>query len=400
MISGDRLRINIASRIFEPEPAAASFRLGALATALSEKHHDVDVLTVRPPKPLSDQSADTLRPYRVSRFPVVRDRAGYVRGYLQYLSFDIPLFFRILFGRKVAAIVVEPPPTTGFFVRIAAAIRRTPYFYYAADIWSDGAAQTGAPKWILRAVLAIEKYAMHGARKVFSVSESLTQRLNEVGIHADVLTVGNGVNANAFFNEGENFVRVEQRSSKEFVYAGIASEWHGAGVFVEALPHVLEHDPDVVLRFIGGGSEVAKFHERAVELGVDASVSFEEYVSPRELADIFSGSTAALASIREGLGNEFVFPTKLYSAVLCGVPSIFAGIGPAIDFMANEVDGVPLGISVELDPIAVAGAMLAQLKAQEKPGHRELVSTWGMQNVTLSVVADRIVAEIEKIGAS
>lgn len=394
------MRVKIASRIFEPEPAAASFRLGALATALSEKRHDVKVLTVRPPKSISDQSDDSRRPYEVSRFPVLRDRAGYVRGYLQYLSFDIPLFFRVLLGNRVTAIVVEPPPTTGFFVRIAAAMRQIPYFYYAADIWSDGAAQTGAPKWILRAVLKIEKFAMHGARKVFSVSESLTQRLNEVGITADVLTVGNGVNANAFFNEGENFVKVGQRSSKDFIYAGIASEWHGAGVFVEALPHVLEHDPDVLVRFIGGGSEVEKFHERAVELGVDASVRFEEYVSPRELAGIFSGSAAALASVREGLGNEFVFPTKLYSAVLCGVPSIFAGIGPAIDFLANEVEGLPIGVSVPLDPIAVAGAMLTQLKTQEKPGHRELVSTWGMHNVTLSVVADRIVAEIEKVGAS
>ena len=108
------------------------------------------------------------------RFPVLRDRAGYVRGYVQYLSFDVPLFFRVLFGRRVHAIVAEPPPTTGFFVRLAAAIRRTPYIYYAADIWADGASQTGAPAWIVRVVKTIERFAMRGAKTVLSVSDSLT----------------------------------------------------------------------------------------------------------------------------------------------------------------------------------------------------------------------------------
>lgn len=397
MTRNNPLNVNIACRIFEPEPSAASFRLGALATALSENQHDLTVLTVKPPKRLRNQNNDELRPYKVSRFPVLRDRAGYVRGYLQYLSFDVPLFFRVLFGRKIHAIVVEPPPTTGFFVRIATGIRRIPYFYYAADIWSDGAAQTAAPGWILRVVFKIEQYAMQGARRVFSVSESLTQRLIDLGINANVLTVGNGVNANAFVTDKTKTIVVKPKGSKEFIYAGIASEWHGAGVFIEALQYVLKKDPDVIIRFIGGGSEVTKFHSRAVELGIEGSVSFEDFVSPNKLAQIFAGSVAALASIRPGLGNEFVFPTKLYSAVLCGVPSIFAGIGPAVDFLANKVNGIPLGVSVKLDPIEISEAMIAQLDATEKPGHRELVSAWGMQNVTLSVVARRIVSEIEKI---
>lgn len=391
------MRVTIASRIFDPEPSAASFRLGALALALSEDGHDVTVLTVKPPAEQSGQCLDAERPYRVRRFPVLRDRSGYVRGYLQYLSFDVPLLFRVLFGRGVQIIIAEPPPTTGFFVRLASAIRRTPYVYYAADIWSDGAAQTGAPRWVLNAVQRIEKFTMEGARTVLSVSTSLTDRLAELGVASNVLTVGNGVDARSFLSNQSRDVELNRKSAPEFIYAGIASEWHGAGIFVEALPHVLVELPDAKLRFIGGGSDLEALRSRAVELGVSHAVSMEPYIAPRDLGPILRDSTAAVASIRPGQGNEFTFPTKLYSAVLCGAPAVFAGVGPAINFLATEIDGVPLGIAVEIDPIAVGQAMLQIAQRDEKIGQRDLVAAWGMQNVSLSGVADRIVAELGRI---
>ena len=42
------MRVAIASRIFEPEPSAASFRLGALASGFAGTGAEVRVLTVRP----------------------------------------------------------------------------------------------------------------------------------------------------------------------------------------------------------------------------------------------------------------------------------------------------------------------------------------------------------------
>src|SRR5687768_1858826 len=102
----------IASRIFEPEGSAAAYRLGALARALEEVGITTTVLTTRTP----DNAPSSKR---VKRWPVIRDKSGAVRGYLQYASFDIPLFFRLLFARKADCVIVEPPPTTGLVARIA-----------------------------------------------------------------------------------------------------------------------------------------------------------------------------------------------------------------------------------------------------------------------------------------
>ncbi|HEU4756328.1 MAG TPA: glycosyltransferase, partial [Agromyces sp.] len=146
------MRVTIATRIYAPEAAAASFRLSALASALSDEQHEVTVLTARVPASLRDaaRATDAADPgIRVRRAPVLRDASGQIRGYLQYLSFDAPLLLRLLFGRRPDAIVVEPPPTTGTVARLVATLRRTPYVYYAADVWSDGAQSIGAPRAVL-----------------------------------------------------------------------------------------------------------------------------------------------------------------------------------------------------------------------------------------------------------
>src|SRR5699024_2911233 len=108
----------LATRIFAPEPAAASFRLAALVRGLASAGARVRVLTTTPPADMGT-SADV--PARVERWPVLRDSEGYVRGYVQYLSFDLPLALRLLRTPRPDVVVCEPPPTTGVVVRAVSA---------------------------------------------------------------------------------------------------------------------------------------------------------------------------------------------------------------------------------------------------------------------------------------
>ena len=67
--------VRIVSRIYLPEAAAASFRLAGVAKALREKGIEVEVVTTTAPSGLQVADQD-----RVRRFPVLRDKEGYVRG--------------------------------------------------------------------------------------------------------------------------------------------------------------------------------------------------------------------------------------------------------------------------------------------------------------------------------
>ena len=125
--------VTLATRTFTPEPTAAALRLGALARALAVGGDGVRVLTSRlAPSVARDarQSAGSDADpgegaglVEVRRAPVLRDRTGAVRGYVSYMSFDLPLLVRLLTGPRPDVVVSEPPPTTGAAVRIACAAR-------------------------------------------------------------------------------------------------------------------------------------------------------------------------------------------------------------------------------------------------------------------------------------
>ncbi|MBC9936602.1 glycosyltransferase family 4 protein [Leucobacter sp. CX87] len=381
--------MSIVTRIFAPEASAASFRLGTLAKSFARAGHSVSVKTVLPPRALRGTAKDSGNPFPITRFPVLRDRSGYVRGYLQYLSFDVPLFFRVLLGPKQDLFIVEPPPTTGFFVRLAAALRRTPYAYYAADVWSDAAASTGASPAVVRVVRAMERFAMSGASQVLSVNAGVTDRVRSIAPRSTVVTVGNGVDTEVFNAEGEGAL-----DGKVAIYPGTASEWQGAVIFIEALEQILPEVPEAKIVFLGQGSDWPALQERSASLP-PGSVVFTPSVPPEQAAVLMRGAATTLASLRPGTGYEFAFPTKVFASWGCGTPVIYSGPGPAREFMSTHASEARLGIACEYEVGKVADA-LRQVFTEEHAGadERQRTSEWASRNVSLDAVAARVIQAV------
>lgn len=381
------MRVAIATRIFSPEPSAASFRLEALAEALTEAGHEVTVLTTKQPKKL--KSTDS-RPFKIKRFPVLRDKTGYVRGYLQYMSFDVPLLFRLLFSKSFDAIVVEPPPTTGFVVALAGKIKRTPYFYYAADIWSDASEATGTPQLVVKFVRFLEKFAWSKSEKIFAVNSGVASRILELEVGSAITTVGNGVDTKIFSLKGNSHTIHDDGANQQLymIYTGTASEWQGAEVFVEATSILQGKGTNLRLVFLGQGSAITQLQSLSQEL--QAPVSFIHTVPPTEAAKWLRGATLAVASIKPGADYDFAFPTKLYAAWATGTQTVYAGPGPAREvLLANPF----LGEGVAHDPQAVANAIEKVL--QNKSSQTEQIALWAKENVSLRTIAKKVAAEIE-----
>jgi len=372
-----RPRVVLATRIFAPEVAAASFRLGALCEALARRGTDVTVLTVRAP------GGDAPTPgVRVRRWPVLRDRSGYVRGYLQYLSFDVPLALRLLLAPRPDVVVCEPPPTTGAVVRAVCALRRLPYVYYAADLWADAAEAARMPAAAVKILRAVERFALHGARGVIAVSDGVRERLGALGVR-NVTTVRNGVDTAVFNPEGPGAGETERPT---IVYAGTTSEWQGADVFVRAMPAVLERVPDARLVFLGQGSAWQAIADRAATLP-DGAVEMRGLVPPAEAARWQRGAVAAAVSIVPGQGYDFAYPTKIYAALACGTPVIFAGKGPA----AADIATHHLGWAVDHDVDAVAAAMITALRAE--PADAGRLAAWVEEHASAEA-AGRAAADV------
>ena len=357
--------VTLATRTFTPEPTAAALRLGALARALAVGGDTVRVLTSRlassvardareteetqAPEGVSAHAGEGPGLVEVRRAPVLRDRTGAVRGYVSYMSFDLPLLARLLVGPRPDVVVSEPPPTTGVAVRLACALRHVPYVYYCADIVSDAAALAGVPGLVVRTVAGLESFALCGARRVIAVSDGVALRARELGAR-DVAVIPNGVRVPEAVATGvpDGFPAC---SGPVFVYAGTVAQWLAPEVFVDAFERARERLGDARLVFVGQGSgwDALAEHARGV-----AGVDLIPAVSADEADRWMARATATLASLRPG-GYDYAYPTKILASIAQGTPVIYAGPGQA----ARDVEESALGVACSLDVDEIAEAMVA-----------------------------------------
>ena len=335
----------LATRIHLPEAAAASFRLDGVERALARHGVPVRALTTTVPgrdgKPAPQ--VDDPKGVRVSRWPALRDASGYLRGYLPYLSFDVPLALRLGLASRPDVVLVEPPPTTGAVARTICALRRLPYVWYAPDVWSDAAASTGAPDTVVRAVRAAESYAMRGARCVIAINEEVAERARALGAR-NVVVVPNGIDTDVFEPTGEPPSDAERAelgiTGPYLIYAGTASEWQGADIFASALAQVRRTHPTAQILYIGQGSDWERIAQVASTLppGPDGApaVVMHGLMDASDAARWQRGAVASLVSIRPGQGYDFAYPTKVLAALACGVPVVYAGVGPVVEDLTTH----------------------------------------------------------------
>jgi glycosyltransferase involved in cell wall biosynthesis len=378
------MRVVIATRIFGPEISAASAILRIWAEEFRDRGWDVTILTAKPPR---GSAIDDPPGISVRRAPVKRDRQQYVRGYLSYMSFDIPLAFRLLFSRRADIYVVEPPPTTVAVVRVVAALRRTPYVVRAADYWSEAAELVTSSRLILGTLRRLEKWGLQGAQSLLAAHQPLIDRFQTAGITTRAVPIGFGADTKDFHYDGQ-----EPPQQPVFVYAGTHSEWHGAGIFVDAMPAVLSQFPRARLIYYGNGEQRDDMVRRAQALGISSSVSFHGPISPEALSPILSAATTSVASLAPVPANDYALATKIYSSLTSGCPVIFAGVGPSIEFL-NEADNPHAGVAVPYDVNVAASAMIAAASNPLGAASRAKLAQWSATEFSLRAIAQRVVDE-------
>lgn len=380
------MRVTIVSRIYRPEPAAAAIYLGAVADELLAQGDEVDVITATPPKGMAEEP----RGEQVRTFPVLRDRNGYVRGYIPYLSFDLPLAFRLLFARRPDVVLMEPPPTTGVVVRVVCALRRIRYVYDAADIWSDAAQLEPAPSFVITVLRAMERFSLRGAAQIVTISEGVVNRLRALGVDAPVTVTGFGADT-------REFPSTISASQPLFVYAGSYSPSHGAEILIDAFAQFLPAHPDYVLRFIGNGSERPTVEARADALGVADRIEYLDPIPPAELLPHLAAATATLATIKPSTIYEYSYASKVFSSLSAGCPVLFAGPGPTNALIDSANHRVRAGVACEYDIDAIADAMTQLAEHRSSPQQRRDLGAWTAEEHSMSAVARRVVDVLRSI---
>lgn len=382
----EAMRVAIVSRIYRPEPSAASIFLGAIADVLLEAH-EVDVYTAKPPRGLHTAS----RGERVRTFPVLRDRNGYVRGIASYLSFDVPLAFRLLFARRPDVMLVEPPPTTGAVVRVVCALRRIPYVYDAADIWSDAAQLESVSPLVVRVLRLIERFALRGATRLVTISDGVVQRLRALGVRTPATVTGFGADT-------REFPVTLGKDEPLFVYAGSYSPAHGAELLVDGFARFSEDHPGYTLRFIGNGVERPTVAARAQALGITDQVEYLDPMPPAELLPHLAAAAASLASVKPGTGYDYAYASKAFSSLAAGCPVIFTGPGPTIRLLEEANAHLRSGVACAYTAEAIAAAMTEMAVDRVTREQRLALGEWIAREHSMRSVALRVADIVFSIG--
>lgn len=352
-----RVRILIATRIFFPEVAAASFRLRAVSRALSRARVEVEVFTTTVPEQSAVSNDDGVK---VSRWPALRDKAGRLIGYVPYMSFDLPLFFRLLMAKRPDIALIEPPPTTGVMARLALGIRRIPYVWYAPDVWSDATEALSVPGIVKRAVRAMESFAIRGAARCLAINDGVADRVRALG-GKDVVVIPNGIDTDIFAPEGgerPEFVTEVVGHSPYLLYAGTASQWQGADIFISAFNEVCHSCPDLRLVFLGQGAAWEELENAARQSAARDRIHFCPAVEPEVAAEWLGYAEASLASVMPGIGYDFAYPTKIFASLSTGTPVVLAGPSPAV----ADIESADLGYAClyEKDAVVAVFRSIAQ----------------------------------------
>ena len=174
---------------------------------------------------------------------------------------------------------------------------------------------------------------------------------------------------------------LELEGKRVIVSVGRLVHRKGQDTLVEALPFILEKNPDAHLLFVGVGPHLEYIHKRAIQLDVLSHISFVGRVQYAELprfisvGEIFAmPSRSRLAGLEvEGLGIVYL------EASACELPVVGGLSGGAPDAVLEG----ETGYSVDgLNATAVAGAINRLLadpelaRAMGKRGRKWIIEEW------------------------
>ncbi len=186
------MRLQLWTYNYHPEPTGIAPVSRALALALRERDHAVEIVTAHPHYPSPEWGRRAL-PYRerqdglpVLRLPLWIGRGSALERYRQELTFMTAQFAAApLLARPDLAIVVSPSFPALLPAIIAHRARRTPWVLWLHDILPDGATATGVVdegSRVIRLARTLELSAYRHADRIVVLSPAFIDNLAAKGV--------------------------------------------------------------------------------------------------------------------------------------------------------------------------------------------------------------------------
>jgi colanic acid biosynthesis glycosyl transferase WcaI len=374
------VRVLILSQYYVPEPVP---KPTDLAKALQQSGHSVSVISGFPNYPqgtlYSGYRLSALSREHIDGIPVVRTYEYPYHGtkaigrIVNYLSFMLSAPWGSLFSPPCDVIYVwHPPLTIGVAAWIIARLRSVPFVYDVQDIWPESAVLAGVlhDGWLVRILARLERFVYRKADHLLVVTEGARQNLISKGVPESKVSVMPHWIDEAAFADSTPAQAEEIRSHFHWqgrfvvMFAGNIGLVQGLDCVVQAVT-ALRDQPDVLITFVGDGTDRARLMEMARVAQVGNQVQFIDSQPMGNMPHLMAAADVLLVHLKRSELSRYVIPTKTLAYLAAGKPILMAMDGAAAQLVSDAEAGL---VVPPEDPSALAGAIrdLQRMPVQER----------------------------------
>ncbi|HWF73611.1 MAG TPA: glycosyltransferase family 4 protein [Solirubrobacteraceae bacterium] len=397
------MRILFVSHYFHPEVGAPQTRILETAQVLSERGHEVTVLTGFPNYP------DGVIPEAYRRHAVMRERIGrirvirsavyptpnrgFARRLVNHASFALTSILAAPLARRPEVVIAESPPLfTAVSAVVIARAMRAPLVLNVADLWPESAVQLGAlsnPRAIRLAEL-LERFAYRHSAAITVPTAGMRTTIIDGGEPAEkVVHLPNAVDPGRFSGDPPR-----GSDPRRVIYCGTVGMAQGVGTLIDAARELASGEDGGGDRYefliVGDGAEREELMRKASEQGL-TNVRFEGRVERSKVPGLIASSDLAVLCLRDVPLFQDALPTKLLEYMAASRPVVAAAVGDAARLLERSEAGIACPPE---DPSALAASIS---EATRDPARAEQMGANGRRYVQEHCSRQAFVDRLEAI---
>jgi colanic acid biosynthesis glycosyl transferase WcaI len=345
------MRVGLLTQYYPPEMGAPQARLSFIAQRLTERGHEVIVLTAMPNYPQGRVFTgyggvfrhDEVDGVRVVRTYVYAATGIGVARMFNYLSFTVSSAIIGTFKLpRLDYLLTECPPLfLGFSGYVLSRFKGARWIFNVSDLWVDSAVRLGALREgrTLRIAKALERFCYRKAWRVTGQSREIIRGIQANRAETRTYHLSNGVVTESFspaLRSPEVRRELAEDSSVIAIYAGLHGYAQGLGQVLQAAARTKELEKLRIV-LIGEGPEKPALLEQAKAAGL-TNVSFRDPVAREAVPALLASADIAIVPLKETLFGAV--PSKIYEAMASGLPIVLAAAGEAADIVNESQAGI------------------------------------------------------------
>jgi putative colanic acid biosynthesis glycosyltransferase WcaI len=331
------VKILFLNQAFYPDVASTAQHLGDLATALSDRGHEVTVVCSRR---AYDNPAERYARRESWRGVQIRRVSSFGFGktarWRRALDFG-SYFFNCLvhlaaLPRYDLVVAMTSPPLISWLGAVFSRLKANYFAFWVMDLNPDEALAAGwlrADSCTTRILRAMLRYSLHRAASIIVLDRFMADKIAAKGVDPSKISVlppWSHDHIVRYDKEGRERFRAENGLTGKYVvmYSGNHSPCHPLTTVLDAAKELRDRQ-DIAFCFVGGGSEFETVRREAAEHKMTNVVTLPYQPLNRLAASLSSADLHVVV-----MGDPFVglvHPCKVYNIRTLGVPYLY--VGPA-----------------------------------------------------------------------